>query len=163
MEYAISTHGSQYPPPGRERPKTSEGALVSGAEREKFATRVMEEVRRWPGVELREHASSTEPGQSDGVEFRLYGKQVGHVHTDCSVHIAFPKAFKESLIGEQLAEPMAHASMSGWAVFTPLTPDDAQRAIWLLRLNYVRLRRQRLTPLAAARSELVQRHEAALG
>lgn len=137
--------------------------MVSGAEREKFAMCVMEEVRRWPGVELRQHASSMEPGQSDGVEFRLYGKQVGHVHADCSVHIAFPKALKESLIGEQLAEPMELASTSGWAVFTPLTPDDAQRAIWLLRLNYIRLRRQRLTPLAAARSELLQRHEAALG
>jgi hypothetical protein len=137
--------------------------MMSGAEREKFAMRVLDEVRRWPGVELRQHASSTDPGESDGVEFKLYGKQIGHVHADCSVHLAFPKALKESLIGEQLAEPMAHVSTSGWAMFTPLTLDDAQRAIWLLRLNYVRLRRQRLTPLAATRSELVQRHEAALG
>jgi hypothetical protein len=44
-----------------------------------------------------------------------------------------------------------------------MTADDAQRAIWLLRLNYVRLRRQRLTPSAASSSELLRQHEAALG
>jgi hypothetical protein len=137
--------------------------MMSGAERERFAMRIMDEVRRWPGVEMRQHASPTEAGNSDGVEFRLYGKQIGHVHSDCSVHLAFTKAIKASLVGDRLAEPMPHASTSGWAMLAPLTEDDAQRAIWLLRLNYIRLRRQRLTLADAASSELVQRHEAALG
>ena len=137
--------------------------MMSGAERERFAIRVMDEVRRWPGVELRQHASSTEPGTADGMEFRLYGKQIGHVHGDCSVHLALTKALKASLIAERLAESMPNASTSGWAMLSPLSVDDAQHAIWLLRLNYVRLRRQRLTPADAAKSELVQRHEAALG
>jgi hypothetical protein len=48
-------------------------------------------------------------------------------------------------------------------MFTPMAAEDAKRAIWLLRLNYVRLRRQRLTPLAASSSELLREHEAALG
>jgi hypothetical protein len=137
--------------------------MMSGAERERFAMRVMDEVRRWPGVELRHHASSTEPGSSDGVEFRLYGKQIGHVHGDCSVHLALTKALKASLIEQQLAESMPNASTSGWTMLSPLSEDEAQHAIWLLRLNYIRLRRQRLTPAEAAKSELVQRHEAALG
>lgn len=136
---------------------------MSGAERERFAIRVMDEVRRWPGVELRPHASSTEPGSSDGLEFRLFGKQIGHVHSDCSVHLALPKALKASLIEEHLAESMPDASTSGWAMHTPASEDDAQHAIWLLRLNYIRLRRQRLTLADAAKSELLQRHEAALG
>jgi hypothetical protein len=136
--------------------------MLSGAERAQFATDVVEEVRRWPGVELRSHASATSPGQTDGIEFRLNGKQIGHVHGDCSLHLAFTKALKESLVVEQLAEPL-FSSSSTWAQFTPLTPEDAQRAIWLLRVNYVRLRRQRLTPYAAASSELLQEHEAALG
>ena len=136
---------------------------MSGAERERFAIRVMDEVRRWPGVELRPHASSTEPGSSDGLEFRLFGKQIGHVHSDCSVHLALTRALKASLIEQHLAESMPDASTSGWAMHTPASEDDAQHAIWLLRLNYVRLRRQRLTPLAASTSELLQAHEAALG
>ena len=47
-------------------------------------------------------------------------------------------------------------------MFTPMTTSDSRLAIWLLRLNYVRLRRQRLTPLAAASSDLLRQHEAAL-
>ena len=48
-------------------------------------------------------------------------------------------------------------------MFNPIAATDAERAIWLLRLNYIRLRRQRLTPGDAAASELLQKHEAALG
>lgn len=137
--------------------------MLTDQEREAFALHVMEEVRRWPGVEMRPHASPQEPGDSDGVEFRLYGRQIGHVHGDCAVHLALTKALKETIVGEQLAEPLTIAPTSGWAMFNPTCADHAERAIWLLRLNYIRLRRQRLTPLAAASSELLQRHEAALG
>jgi len=137
--------------------------MLSADDREQFALRIMEEVRRWPGVELRPHASPTSPGEADGVEFRLYGRQIGHVHEDCSVHLALTKALKQSVVSEQLAQPVDFAPTSGWAAFSPVSADDAQRAIWLLRLNYVRLRRQRLTPLAASSSELLREHEAALG
>jgi hypothetical protein len=137
--------------------------MLSSHDREQFATSVIEEVRRWPGVELRPHASPVTPGEADGIEFRLYGRQIGHVHGDCSVHLALTKALKASVVDEQLAQPLDFAPTSGWATFTPITADDAARAIWLLRLNYVRLRRQRLTPLAASSSAVLREHEAALG
>jgi hypothetical protein len=136
--------------------------MLSGQEREAFALRVIDEVRRWPGVEMRPHASSTEPGQSDGVEFRLYGRQIGHIHGDCGVHLSLTKALKAAVVREQLAEPLEDASTAGWTMFNPLSRDDAERAIWLLRLNYVRLRRQRLTPMAAAANEQLRKHEEAL-
>ena len=137
--------------------------MMSGREREAFATHVIEEVRRWPGVELRPHASPTAAGETDGVEFRLYGRQIGHVHGDCALHLSLTRALKERVVREQLAEPLAFAPTSAWAMFTPMTVEDAAQAVWLLRLNYVRLRRQRLTPLAAASSELLREHERALG
>jgi hypothetical protein len=137
--------------------------MLSTEDREQFGTKVIEEVRRWPGVELRPHASPTTAGAADGIEFRLFGRQIGHVHGDCSVHLALTKALKASVVGEQLAQPLAFAPTSGWAMFVPMSASDADRAIWLLRLNYVRLRRQRLTPLAAASSALLKEHEAALG
>lgn len=137
--------------------------MLSSDDREQFALNVMEEVRRWPGVELRAHASPTTPGETDGIEFRLYGRQIGHVHGDCSVHLALTKALKASVVDEQLAQPLDFAPTSGWATFLPMSAADAARAIWLLRLNYVRLRRQRLTPLAASSSALLKQHEAALG
>ena len=74
-----------------------EAGMMTGGDRESFATHVIEEVRRWPGVELRPHASATTPGETDGVEFRLFGRQIGHVHSDCSVHLSLTKALKASL------------------------------------------------------------------
>jgi hypothetical protein len=137
--------------------------MLSDGDRERFAVHVIDEVRRWPGVEVRPHASHTSPGEADGIEFRLYGRQIGHVHGDCSVHLALTKALKASVVSDQLAEPLDFAPTSGWAMFQPTTAGDAERAIWLLRLNYIRLRRQRLTPLAASASAVLKEHEAALG
>lgn len=136
---------------------------MTDEQREAFALRIMDEVRRWPGVEMRPHPSANEPDSSDGVEFRLFGRQIGHLHSDCSVHLSLTRALKDTVVGEGLAEALPFAPASGWTGFEALFPADAERAIWLLRLNYVRLRRQRLTPDAAASSELLREHEAALG
>ncbi len=95
--------------------------MLSLDDREQFATSVIEEVRRWPGVELRPHASSTTPGEADGIEFRLFGRQIGHVHGDCSVHLALTKALKARVVDEHLAQPVDFAPTSGWATFTPTT------------------------------------------
>lgn len=137
--------------------------MLSSAEREAFALAMMEEVRRWPGVELRAHPSATDAGEPDGVEFRLYGRQVGHVHSDCAVHLSLTKGLKEQLVAEGLVQPLDFAPTTGWAQFAPMAGGDVKHAIWLLRVNYVRLRRQRLTPHAASGSAVLKAHEAALG
>ena len=136
--------------------------MMTGTEREAFALRVMDEVRRWPGVELRQHPSATTEGETDGVEFRLHGRQIGHVHGDCDLHLPFTRALKAHVIAEQLAQVAPFAPDSSWALYAPLTVEDAAHTVWLLRLNYVRLRRQRLTPHAATSSHVLREHEAAL-
>jgi hypothetical protein len=137
--------------------------MMTGAEREAFAMRVMKEVRRWPGVQMRTHANPLAEDPDDGVEFRLYGRQVGHIHHDCSVHVSLTRALKATVVEQGLALPMVQAGGPSWVAFAPEILEDAQRAIWLLRLNYVRLRRQRLSPDAAAASEILREHEVALG
>ena len=138
--------------------------MMNGAEREAFALNVMKEVRRWPGVQVRPHVNplADDHDGDDGVEFRLYGRQVGHVHHDCSVHLSLTRALKQMVIEQGLAQPLEQAGSAGWAAFQAERSDDAARAIWLLRLNYVRLRRQRMSPDAAASSELLREHERAL-
>ena len=121
--------------------------MLNGQERESYAERVLEEVRRWVGVETRPH---------------VFGRQIGHVHADGAVHLTLTKGLKDAVVREQLAEAVTFAPTSAWAMLNPMRADDAARAVWLLRLNYVRLRRQRMTPLAAASSALLQEHEAAL-
>ncbi|HEV7993215.1 MAG TPA: luciferase family protein [Gemmatimonadaceae bacterium] len=138
--------------------------MMNGAEREAFALNVMKEVRRWPGVQIRPHLNPLAPEDGDdGVEFLLFGRQVGHIHPDCSVHVSLTKALKQMVIEQELAQSLDVAGSAGWAAFQAECTEDAARAIWLLRLNYVRLRRQRMSPEAAATSELIQEHERALG
>ena len=137
--------------------------MMNGNDREAFALRVMKEVRRWPGVEIRPHLDPLAEDPDDGVEFRLYGRQIGHIHHDCSVHLSLTRALKQSVIDQGLALALEQAGSPGWVAFAPEILADAQRAIWLLRLNYVRLRRQRMSPDAAAASALLREHEVALG
>jgi hypothetical protein len=173
MEYAFSIHAGPAASAadiiGRAGPRaphatsTTGGRMLTGAEREAFALRVMKEVRRWPGVEMRTHVNPLAEDSDDGIEFRLYGRQVGHIHHDCSVHLSLTRALKESVVEQGLALPLVQAGSPSWIAFAPEVADDVNRAIWLLRLNYVRLRRQRLSPDAAASSELLREHEGALG
>src|SRR5215204_6679366 len=118
--------------------------MMNADDREAFALRVMKEVRRWPGVQIRTHVNPLAEDSDDGVEFRLYGRQIGHIHHDCSVHLSLTRALKQMVIEQGLALSMEQAGSAGWVAFAPEVLDDAHRAIWLLRLNYVRLRRQRM-------------------
>ena len=136
--------------------------MLTSDEREQFAFQVMNDVRRWSGVEMKPHPSPDRPGEQDGVEFRLAGRQIGHMHDDCAVHLSLTRALKQSVVAEGLAEPLSTSPDSGWIMFHPIMANDVHRAIWLLRLNYVRFRRQRLTLEASASSLLLQEHEAAL-
>ena len=137
--------------------------MMTGAEREAFALRVMKEVRRWSGVQIQTHLNPLAEDADDGVEFRLYGRQIGHLHHDCAVHLPLTRALKETVIEQGLALALMQAGSPYWVVFVPEISDDAQRVIWLLRLNYVRLRRQRMSPDAAAASAPLREHENALG
>ena len=78
--------------------------MMTGAEREAFALRVMKEVRRWPGVQIQTHLNPLAEDTDDGVEFRLHGRQIGHIHHDCAVHLPLTRALKETVIEQGLAE-----------------------------------------------------------
>src|SRR5215210_7277341 len=100
--------------------------MMNGVEREAFALRVMREVRRWPGVQIRTHVNPLNEDPDDGVEFRLYGRQVGHVHHDCAVHVSLTRALKQMVIEQALAMPLDQAGSAGWVAFVPEQPEDAQ-------------------------------------
>ena len=136
--------------------------MMNGVEREAFALRVMKEVRRWPGVQIRPHVNPMAGGE-DGVEFRLFGRQIGHVHHDCVVHLSLTRALKQMVVEQGLALSLEEAGSPSWVAYAAEIPSDVDRAIWLLRLNYVRLRRQRMSPDAAAASTVLREHEDALG
>ena len=88
---------------------------------------------------MRAHPSPTTPGEDDGIEFRLFGRQIGHVHGDCSVHLSLTKALKASVIDDRLAQPLSFAPASRWATFLPEAPGDVSpSSIELLKRTQAR-------------------------
>jgi len=88
-------------------------------------------VCTWPGV-------SAEPHRFGGRAFRLGKLEVGHMHDDGAVEIRFPRALRDELLAEGLAEEHRYVPDSGWITFYVRTEDDLRHAAWLLRLSYLR-------------------------
>ncbi len=90
-----------------------------------------EQVSVWPGI-------SVHPHRFGGREFCLGSSEVGHMHNDGAVEIPFPRAFRDALLSEGLAQEHRWVPDSGWTTFTVRDEQDAAHASWLLRLSYLR-------------------------
>lgn len=99
-------------------------AGVPGASR-----RIEERVLAWPGVEAHPH-------RFGGVEYRLGNREVGHIHGDHMLDIAFPKRVREELVAAGLALPHHLLPQSGWVSFYLREEGDVEHAINLLARSY---------------------------
>ncbi len=90
------------------------------------------EVLRWPGVEARPH-------RFNGVEFRVRGHEIGHLHGDRLADLPFPKRVREELVAEGRAQPHHVLPETGWTSYRIRGPEDVEGALELFRLNYERL------------------------
>ncbi len=90
-----------------------------------------DQVSAWPGV-------SAEPHRFGGRGFRLGKLEIGHMHNDGAVEIPFPRAIRDQLLKEGLAERHRFVPDSGWVTFYVRTEDDLRHAAWLMRLSYLR-------------------------
>jgi len=93
--------------------------------------RLEAEVARWPHISVHPHRFSAR-------EFRLRNAEVGHVHAGGVVDIPFPRTIRDALLAEGLAEVHPWVPDSGWVTFRLRSESDFERALWLLRLSYVR-------------------------
>jgi hypothetical protein len=89
------------------------------------------EVSTWPGI-------STHPHRFGGREFRFGSAEVGHVHTSGLVDIPFPRALRDALLADGLAEEHRWVPNSGWITFHVRNEENLRHALWLLRLSYLR-------------------------
>lgn len=94
--------------------------------------RIEGEVAGWPGVEARPH-------RFDGVEFRVRGHEIGHLHGDSLADLPFPKRVREGLVAEGKARPHHVLPETGWTSYRIRGPEDVEGALELFRLNYERL------------------------
>ncbi|ELZ98931.1 hypothetical protein C440_01205 [Haloferax mucosum ATCC BAA-1512] len=92
--------------------------------------RIVSRVARWPGVE-------TAPHRFGGTEFRVAGKEIGHVHDAGVVDLAITKSIRDSLLTDGLADPHHVLPDSAWVTYRVRSEVDVPGAMRLLRLAYL--------------------------
>ena len=93
---------------------------------------VTEEMETWPGVTQRLH-------RFGGVEFRLEGREIGHLHGNGLLDIPLTKALREQLVADGRAKPHHIYPRSGWVSFFLRNASDVPDALALLQLSYERI------------------------
>ncbi|HEX8259345.1 MAG TPA: luciferase family protein [Rubrobacteraceae bacterium] len=93
---------------------------------------VEREVSGWPGVEARPH-------RFGGVELRVRGHEIGHLHGRPMADLPFPVRMRKELVAEGKAEPQYALPQTGWASHYPRGPEDPPAVAELFRLNYEHL------------------------
>ena len=93
---------------------------------------VEREVSSWGGVEARPH-------RFGGVEFRVRGHEIGHLHGSRMADLPFPVRMRKELVAEGKAEPHHLFPQTGWVSYYPRGPEDAPALVELFRLSYERL------------------------
>lgn len=86
-------------------------------------------VSAWEGV-------TAHPHRFGGREYRLGNREIGHVHGDGLVDIPFPTKVRNEIVAAGEAAPHHVLPESGWVSFYIRQPEDAERAIALLRRSY---------------------------
>jgi hypothetical protein len=88
-------------------------------------------VTRWPNITVHSH-------RFGGREFRFGSGEIGHMHVGGIVDIPFPRAVHDWLLAQGFAEEHHWVPDSGWTTFRIRGDNDMPRALWLMRLSYLR-------------------------
>ena len=94
--------------------------------------RIEGEVGGWPGVEARAH-------RFGGVEFRVNGHEIGHLHGDRLADLPFPVRMRKELVAAGKARVHHVLPQTGWVSYRIHGPEDVEGALELFRKNYERL------------------------
>ena len=100
---------------------------------------VSEEIRRevlgWPGVEAKPH-------RFGGVEFRVGGHEIGHLHGSRLADLPFPVRVRKKLVANDKARPHHLLTKTGWVSYPIRDEEDVPGVLELFRLSYERLTAQ---------------------
>ena len=94
--------------------------------------RIEREILGWPGVEERPHRFS-------GVEFRVNGHEIGHLHGDRLADLPFPVKVRKELVASGKAREHHVLPQTGWVSYPIRGEDDVAGALELFGRNYERL------------------------
>lgn len=90
-----------------------------------------QQVSTWPNVSIHPH-------RFGGREFRFGSAEIGHIHVGGILDIPFPRAIRDTLLEEKLAEEHHWVPNSGWVTYRIRGEGDWEHAFWLMRLSYLR-------------------------
>jgi hypothetical protein len=94
-----------------------------------IAEKIEREVASWDGVEARPH-------RFGGVEFRVRGHEIGHLHGSRLADLPFPVRVRKKLVAEGRARLHHVLPESGWVSYSIRGEEDVKGALELFRLNY---------------------------
>ncbi len=92
---------------------------------------IVREVSGWPGVTTGRH-------RFGGIEFRLEGRELGHLHGSRLADLPFPLLVRDDLVAAGRAEPHHIHPDSGWVSYFIQNETDIAQVVALFRLNYER-------------------------
>ena len=110
-----------------------------GAMATTIAETITHEVTSWPGV-------TAQPHRFGGVEFRLNGHELGHLHGNRQADLPFPVRVRKELVAAGKAELHHILPDTGWVTFYIRGEADVPAVVELFRLNYERLSTRRQQP-----------------
>jgi hypothetical protein len=94
--------------------------------------KVKTELMSWPGVTSQSH-------RFWGTEFRVNGREMGHMHGGRFADLPFPMTIRNELVRDGRALPHHVLPNSGWLTFLINEEADITSLINLFRIQYERL------------------------
>jgi hypothetical protein len=108
---------------------TKLGGTLGGIE---VFEKVKAEFMSWPGVSLHPH-------RFGGIEFRVNGREMGHMHGGRFADLPFPMKIRNELVKDGRVLPHHVLPNSGWVTFPISEEADVTSLISLFRMQYERL------------------------
>jgi hypothetical protein len=100
---------------------------------ENIVARIRSEVASWDGVSIHPH-------RFGGIEFRLGGRELGHLHGERWVDLPFTRRIRDMLVETGRASPHHVLPHTGWVSRQISSEEDVGDVIELFRLAYERAR-----------------------
>ena len=97
---------------------------------------IRREVTSWSGVEEKPH-------RFNGIEFRIRGHEIGHLHGSRWADLPFPVRVRKELIAQGKARLHHILPQTGWVSYPIRGEKDVPGALELFRMNYERLTARR--------------------
>ncbi len=94
---------------------------------------------KWPGV-------TSQPHRFGGIEFRVDGREMGHIHGSSLADFPFPTSIRNQLVESRRVSPHHVLPSSGWVSYWISSDSDFMPLIDLFKLQYERLSKTKSNP-----------------